>query len=72
MRDGTVHHLLEEHNRGSAAYPMASDDLRAKFLENSSGTLDSGSQEKLLEAIQRIERLDDASVLVRLATRQPG
>jgi 2-methylcitrate dehydratase PrpD len=66
LHDGRVLSDTQEHNRGSAENPMALDELRAKFDENAAGILSAGERERFVEAVDRLETLDDASRLVEL------
>jgi 2-methylcitrate dehydratase PrpD len=63
LNDGRVFEHVEEYNRGSAENPMRADELRAKFDENAAGFLAPEQRERLVEQIQRLELLPDASAL---------
>ncbi len=67
LKDGRRFHELEEYNRGSAENPMSREELRAKFDENAGDILTSDRRSRLVEQIERLEQLDDASVLVTSA-----
>ena len=62
--DGRSFLEVEEYNRGSAENPMTRDELRAKFVENASGVLSPDRIGRLIDEVDRLERLPDASVLV--------
>jgi 2-methylcitrate dehydratase PrpD len=68
LKDGSQFTEVEEYNRGSVENPMSYQELRAKFEENASGFLSSEARSRVAEAIQRLELVPDASVLVQLAT----
>jgi 2-methylcitrate dehydratase PrpD len=67
LHDGRVISETQEYNRGSAENPMTFDELRAKFDENAAGILSPDERERLVDAVARLERLDDASMLVDLS-----
>lgn len=64
LKDGRVFEHVEEYNRGSAENPMSAEDLRAKFDENAAGFLSGEQRERVVEQIQRLELLPDASALL--------
>ena len=68
LKDGRAFEHVEEYNRGSAENPMSAAELRAKFDENASGFLLPEQRTLLAGQIARVDRLDDASALVALAT----
>jgi 2-methylcitrate dehydratase PrpD len=70
LNDGRVISEVQEHNRGSVENPMTAAELRAKFDENAGGLLSTGERDRLAGAIERIEQLDDVSVLADLTV--PG
>lgn len=70
LHDGRVISEVQEHNRGSADNPMTTAELRAKFDENAAGILSAPERDRLAGAIDRIEELDDVSVLPALSV--PG
>ena len=67
LRDGRTLSDVEEYNRGSAENPMTYAEIRGKFDENAGSFLSQAARDRLAEAIGRIERLPDASVLVGMA-----
>jgi 2-methylcitrate dehydratase PrpD len=69
LKDGRTIAEVQEHNRGSAENPMTDAELRAKFDDNAGGLLSAAQRDALAQAIDRAERLEDASALVRLAIR---
>jgi len=71
LADGRSFLEVEEYNRGSAENPMTRDELQGKFVENASGVLSPDRIGRLIDEVDRLERLPDASVLVDLATRHP-
>lgn len=68
MKNGTQFEEVEEYNRGSAENPMTYAELHAKFDENASGFLSPAERAHLAEQIQRLELLQEARILVELAT----
>ena len=67
LRDGRVISDTQEHNRGSAENPMTQAELREKFDRNADGILSTAERERLAGAIERIEHMDDVSLLVDLS-----
>jgi 2-methylcitrate dehydratase PrpD len=70
LADGRTIVEVEEHNRGSAENPMSPSELRAKFDDNASGFLDAAARDRLADAVERTENLEDASALAALAVGQ--
>jgi 2-methylcitrate dehydratase PrpD len=70
LKDGRVISEVQEHNRGSAENPMTPDELRAKFDENAAGVLSPSERDRLAEAVDILEQVDDLSMLVGLS--MPG
>ena len=68
LKDGRQFTDVEEYNRGSAENPMTYQELRAKFDDNASGFLPADTRGRVADAIQRLETLPDAKVLLELAT----
>jgi 2-methylcitrate dehydratase PrpD len=67
LKDGRSFEHVEEYNRGSAENPMGYADLRAKFDRNAEGFLPPEKRDRLATVINKLERMPDASVLLRLA-----
>ena len=67
LHDGRVIDETQEYNRGSAENPMTFDELRAKFDENAAGVLSDEARSEVVEAIERLEHLDDVSKIVELS-----
>lgn len=67
LKDGRVLSDTQEHNRGSLENPMTDAELRAKFDDNASGFLSAPRRDRLADAIQTIERQEDAGAIVGLA-----
>jgi len=63
LKDGRVFEHIEEYNRGSAENPMTDEDLRTKFDENASGFLTKEQRDRVVDQIQCLESLSDASSL---------
>jgi 2-methylcitrate dehydratase PrpD len=64
LKSGRPVEEVEEYNRGSADNPMSDAELRSKFDRNASGFLTSGERGRLMDEIQRLEMLADASSLL--------
>jgi len=67
-RDGRQFTEVEEYNRGSAENPMTYQELRAKFDDNAREFLSADAIATVTDAIQHLETLPDAGVLLQLAT----
>jgi 2-methylcitrate dehydratase PrpD len=67
LSDGRVITDTQEHNRGSAENPMTQAELRDKFDRNADGILSPAERDRLAAAIERIEHIDDVSLLVDLS-----
>jgi 2-methylcitrate dehydratase PrpD len=68
LKDGHSFETVEEYNRGSAENPMTHGELRAKFDDNASGFLSAEQRDGLAHAIDRLETLPNANILVTKAT----
>jgi 2-methylcitrate dehydratase PrpD len=66
MKDGSVYETVEEHNRGSAANPMAVDDIVAKFDANAAEVLNAAERRALVDAVLALPKATDAAHLVDL------
>jgi 2-methylcitrate dehydratase PrpD len=66
MKDGSVYETVEEHNRGSAANPMAVDDIVAKFDANAAEVLNAAERRALVDAVLALPKAKDAAHLVDL------
>jgi 2-methylcitrate dehydratase PrpD len=66
MKDGSVYETVEEHNRGSAANPMAVEDLVAKFDANAADVLNGSQRQALVEAVLGLPKAKDAARVVAL------
>mgnify|MGYP003791065009 CR=1 FL=1 len=64
MQDGTVHETVEEHNRGSAANPMAVEDIVAKFDANAADVLNQSQRQALVDAVLALPKAKDAASTV--------
>jgi 2-methylcitrate dehydratase PrpD len=64
LNDGRVISEIQEHNLGSMENPMSAAQLRAKFDENAEDVLTAAGRERLVRDVDRLEELDDASVIV--------
>lgn len=67
MHDGRVITETQEHNLGSTENPMSAPQLRAKFDENAAGILSAPERDRLAVAIDRLDTLEDAGMLVEHA-----
>ncbi len=73
LKNGQSIEEIEEYNRGSAENPMTDAELRAKFDENASGFLTADERIRLMDDIDRLETLSDASsLLIQCATPRSG
>ncbi|HEX5229233.1 MAG TPA: MmgE/PrpD family protein [Bryobacteraceae bacterium] len=68
LKSGREIEEIEEYNRGSAENPMTTDELRAKFAENSSGFLSAEQQSTLQDRLATCDKLLDAAQLIRLVS----
>jgi 2-methylcitrate dehydratase PrpD len=64
LKDGRAFEEVEEYNRGSAENPMSYTELRAKFDDNASGRLSAAQRDRLADAIQKLDEVNDASSLL--------
>src|SRR5688572_14616004 len=67
LKDGREIEEVQEHNRGSAENPMTNAELRGKFDENAAGILSAQERDRLAEAIDGLEQIEDVSTLVGLS-----
>ena len=72
LHDGRTSHETQEYNRGSVENPMTFDELRAKFDENAAGVLSEDARGEAVEAIERLDHLDDVSTIVALLVPRTG
>jgi 2-methylcitrate dehydratase PrpD len=69
MNDGTVHKEEVEHCLGSVERPMTFEDCTKKFRECAACSikpLSADKVEKVIDMIDRLEKLDDATEIIRL------
>jgi len=66
MKDGATFETVEEHNRGSAANPMSTEEIVAKFDANAGEMLDAARRRALVGAILALPDAKDAARLVDL------
>jgi 2-methylcitrate dehydratase PrpD len=69
MKDGTEYTEEVEHCLGSVERPMTFDDCAAKFRECAAGSikpLPAATVDKVIDMIGRLEKLDDATEIIRL------
>jgi len=69
MKNGTEYTEEVEHCLGSVERPMTFDDCAAKFRECAAGsikTLPAATVDKVIDMIGRLEKLDDATEIIRL------
>lgn len=66
MKDGSVHETVEEHNRGSAANPMAVEDIVAKFDANAADVLNALQRRALVDGVLALPKAPDAARIVDL------
>jgi hypothetical protein len=67
MKNGAVYETVEEHNRGSAANPMAVEDIVAKFDANAADVLDGTQRRTLADAVLALPKAEDAARIVGLS-----
>jgi 2-methylcitrate dehydratase PrpD len=71
MKDGTKYTEEVEHCLGSVERPMTFDDCARKFRECSHSSmipLSSAAADKVIDMIDRMEKLDDATEIIRLCS----
>jgi 2-methylcitrate dehydratase PrpD len=66
-KEGRSFETVEEYNRGSRENPMSDADLHAKFHDNAGVWLDRASRDRVIDVIDGLEALSDASEILRLA-----
>ncbi len=66
MKDGSVYRTVEEHNRGSAANPMAVEDIVAKFDANAAEVLNAPQRRALVDAVLALPKAKEAARIVDL------
>ena len=66
---GRLEHV-EPANRGSFDNPMSTEDIRSKFKENASLTLPDSQVERIIDAVDNLERLANVRDLVTLCIRR--
>ena len=64
LKGGRTITEVEEFNRGSVENPMSEADLRAKFDENAGDLLDAETRDRVADAVNRLEALEDARALI--------
>lgn len=64
--DGQRFEEIEEHNRGSAANPMSRGEIEGKFRENVTNVLDMRQADAVIDAVARLETLENVSALTGL------
>jgi 2-methylcitrate dehydratase PrpD len=72
LSDGRSFEEIEEYNRGSVENPMSYKELRAKFDGNSAMFLTADAQDRLAGAVEKLEQLQDARLLLDLVGWQDG
>ena len=70
LRDGRCLHHREQHNRGSAANPMAAEEIIEKFLNNATQTLSQRRAEAIIDLVFSLESHPDLRALSE-ALRMP-
>jgi 2-methylcitrate dehydratase PrpD len=68
MRDGRVFEHYVEWAKGTEGNPLTWDDVIAKFMANLDGTVDVDRAERIVDLVQNIESLEDASVILPLSS----
>ena len=72
LKDGRTFEEVEEYNRGSVENPMTYEELRAKFDDNASAFLSAAQRDQLTGAIQTLDELPDAKVLLAVINSPGG
>jgi 2-methylcitrate dehydratase PrpD len=72
MKDGSVYEAVEENNRGSAANPMAVEDIVAKFDANAADVLSAPERRALADAVLALPQAKDAAAVVGLTIGRGG
>jgi len=67
MKDGSVYETGEEHNRGSAANPMALEDIVPKFDANAADVLNAAERHALVDAVLALPQAPDPARIVALS-----
>jgi len=70
MQDGAIYQAVEENNRGSAANPMAVEDIIAKFDANATDVLSVSQRRTLVDAVFALPKAKDAAAVVALTIGQ--
>ncbi len=70
LRDGRRLERVAEDNWGSEANPMTPEQVRTKFKENAALAVPGAQVDALLDAIMRLETIDDISSVVSLCVNQ--
>ena len=66
MTSGATHQAVVEYHRGHWKNPLSDTEVEAKFRKLAAGVLDPAKTDRLLEALWRVDELDDAGEIVRL------
>ncbi|HEX7126057.1 MAG TPA: MmgE/PrpD family protein [Thermodesulfobacteriota bacterium] len=66
MKDGTVHEGSVEYPHGSPQRPLTPAELERKFRRLCDGKLDRRRQDGIIEVVDRMERVEDITVLTSL------
>jgi 2-methylcitrate dehydratase len=64
--DGRIHETSVEYHRGHWKNPMSDAEVEAKYRKLARAVLEPARSERLLEALWRLDALDDAGEVVRL------
>ncbi len=72
LKDGRTFEEVEEYNRGSAENPMTYEELRAKFDDNAGAFLSAAHRDQLASAIQTLDELPDAKILLAVINSPGG
>ncbi|MGE5524030.1 MAG: hypothetical protein ACM3SS_09950, partial [Rhodospirillaceae bacterium] len=67
---GAVHEAVVHYHRGHYKNPMSDAEVEAKFRRLAAHALPAGPVDRLLEALWKVEQMDDAGELVRLTVAQ--
>ena len=66
LRDGREVEHLEPINRGNPDNPLDPDEVRLKFRDNAARVLPADRIEKIVETVERLERVPDVAELAAM------
>lgn len=72
MTSGDVFETVEEHNRGSRENPMSDNEIERKFRENLGNILSAERQDRILDLVHGLERMESIGELMSLTASDTG